>query len=115
MKVRKTELDEALLYFLWRICSSLKRMKAFRAFVQKHDPTFILPSRKTLKEVVEDKDSNIKEKATADLQKGDFVSPAEMWPSISIDGHIGVTCHYVASYKCCNWEGFRTQGMKGRV
>lgn len=86
-------------------------MKAFRALVQKHDPIFILPSRKTLKEVVEDKDSNIKEKATADIQKGDFVSlTADMWPSISIDGYIGVTCHYVASYKCCNRKALGPRG-----
>lgn len=54
-------------------------MKAFRAFVQKLDPNFILKWRKTLKEMVEDKYNITKEKAMADLQKGDFVSTADMW------------------------------------
>ncbi|XP_058613457.1 zinc finger BED domain-containing protein 4-like [Onychostoma macrolepis] len=68
----------------------------FRAFVNKLDPSYVLPSRKALKTMVTEKYNSTKEKTMRDLQKAEFVSlTADMWSSINIDGYIGVTCHYI--------------------
>lgn len=76
--------------------STIVEDKGFRAFVNKLDPTYILPSRKVLKEMVKDKYNTTKEKAKAELQRADFVSlMADMWSSVNMDGYLGVTCHYI--------------------
>ncbi|KAL3977471.1 nuclear pore complex protein [Sarotherodon galilaeus] len=58
----------------------IKRPPNTEFYELKLDPNFILKWRKTLKEMVEEKYNTTKEKAMADLQKGDFVSlTADMW------------------------------------
>ncbi len=68
----------------------------FRAFVNKLDPSYVLPSRKALKTMVTERYNSTKEKTMRDLQKAEYVSlTADMWSSINMDGYLGVTCHYI--------------------
>ncbi|XP_051953602.1 zinc finger BED domain-containing protein 4-like [Xyrauchen texanus] len=70
--------------------------EGFRAFVNKLDPSYVLPSRKVLKTMVSERYNTTKEKTMEDLQKAEFVSlTADMWSSINMDGYLGVTCHYI--------------------
>lgn len=70
--------------------------KGFRAFVQKLDPTYILPCRQSLKSMVEKKYEEAKKKAMQELEKAEAVSvTADVWTSMSMDVYLGVTCHFV--------------------
>ncbi|XP_026122169.1 zinc finger BED domain-containing protein 4-like [Carassius auratus] len=70
--------------------------EGFMAFVNKLDPSYVLPSRKALKTMVTERYNISKEKTMEDLKKADFVSlTADMWSSINMDGYLGVTCHYI--------------------
>ena len=67
--------------------------KGFRAFVQKLDPTYQLPSRSTIKAMVERKYEEEKRKTIVELEKVSIT--ADMWTSLNMDAYLGVTCHYV--------------------
>ncbi|XP_073724310.1 E3 SUMO-protein ligase ZBED1-like [Misgurnus anguillicaudatus] len=69
---RKSELDNALLNMIVKDLQpfSIVEDEGFRAYVKKLDPTYTLPSRKTLKAMM------------------------NMWTSRTMDSYFGVTCHY---------------------
>jgi len=48
--------------------------EGFRAFVNKLDPSYVLPSRKVLKTMVSESYNTTKEKTMEDLQKAEFLS-----------------------------------------
>ncbi|TWW54177.1 hypothetical protein D4764_0192040 [Takifugu flavidus] len=95
---RKQELDEALVDFIVKDSQPFTVVSdpGFRALVAKLDPTCTLPSRQTVKAMVERRDVEEKEKAKAALQNVDSVSlTADMWTSINMDAYLAVTCHAI--------------------
>ncbi|KAJ8355876.1 hypothetical protein SKAU_G00186700 [Synaphobranchus kaupii] len=68
----------------------------FKAFVNKLNPTYTIPTRKALKLMVDKRYDEAKEKAMAEVQDAEYVSlTADMWTSINMDSYLGVTCHYI--------------------
>ncbi|KAL7878873.1 hypothetical protein AOLI_G00098470 [Acnodon oligacanthus] len=68
----------------------------FNAFIKLLDPTYIVPSRKALKEKLDKKYKVTKENAIAEMGKFSAVSlTADMWTSINMDAYLAVTCHYI--------------------
>ncbi|KAK0147692.1 Zinc finger BED domain-containing protein 1 [Merluccius polli] len=71
--------------------------QGFRAFVNKLEPNYVLPSRKALTEMVDEKYTSTKETVKAEVQKAVSVSlTADMWTSINTESYLGVTCHYIS-------------------
>ncbi|XP_076870081.1 E3 SUMO-protein ligase ZBED1-like [Brachyhypopomus gauderio] len=67
----------------------------FREFIGILDPTYILPSRKALKGMVESKYEEAKEKAKDEVHKAEAVSlTADMWTSIHMDAYLAITGHF---------------------
>ncbi|XP_076134518.1 E3 SUMO-protein ligase ZBED1-like [Alosa pseudoharengus] len=94
---RKKELDDALLNMIVKDLQpfSIVEDEGFRALVKKLDPTYTLPSRKTLKAMMSEKYAVEKEKAVAKLHNIPAVClTADMWTSLTMDSYLGVTCHY---------------------
>ncbi|TWW54389.1 hypothetical protein D4764_0242110 [Takifugu flavidus] len=94
----KQELDEALVDFIVKDSQPFTVVSdpGFRALVAKLDPTCTLPSRQTVKVMVERREVEEKEKAKAALQNVDSVSlTADMWTSINMDAYLAVTCHAI--------------------
>ncbi|XP_056902533.1 uncharacterized protein LOC130533292 [Takifugu flavidus] len=95
---RKQELDEALVDFIVKDSQpfSVVSDPGSCALVAKLDPTCTLPSRQTVKAMVERRYVEEKEKAKAALQNVDSVSlTADMWTSINMDAYLAVTCHAI--------------------
>ncbi|KAK1792605.1 hypothetical protein P4O66_012538 [Electrophorus voltai] len=95
---RKEELDEALVPMIVRDTQpfSIVEDKRFRDLVANLDSTYILPTRKTVKPMVEAKCQQEKEKAKAEVQKVPAVSlTADMWTSLNVDAFLTVTCHFI--------------------
>ncbi|XP_040924669.1 zinc finger BED domain-containing protein 4-like [Betta splendens] len=95
---RQAELDEALVNMIVLDAQPFKVVedKGFRAFVQKLDPTYVLPSRQTLKSMVDKKYEEAKKKSINELEKAEAVSvTADMWTSITMEAYLGVTCHFI--------------------
>nr|XP_033482545.1 zinc finger BED domain-containing protein 1-like [Epinephelus lanceolatus] len=68
----------------------------FKEFVALLDPTYTLPSRRALKNMVVQRYEEEKTKAKAVMQKVEAVSlTADMWTSINMDAYLAVTSHYV--------------------
>ncbi|XP_054634953.1 zinc finger BED domain-containing protein 4-like [Dunckerocampus dactyliophorus] len=75
---------------------SIVEDKGFKAFVNLLDPTYIIPNRKALGKMVDDKYKATKEKAMALVSKASAVSlTADMWTSINMDAYLAVTCHFM--------------------
>ncbi|CAM4480223.1 unnamed protein product [Leuciscus chuanchicus] len=70
------ELDEALINMVVKDLQPFTIVddEGFREFVNKLDPSYVLPSRKVLKIMVSEKYNKAKEKTMEDLQKAEFVS-----------------------------------------
>ncbi|KAL2081022.1 hypothetical protein ACEWY4_022875 [Coilia grayii] len=95
---RQRELDELLVNVVVKDLQPFTIVEdvGFRAFVNKLDPTYVLPSHKALKTMVAERFIKTKEKAKEELKKAEFVSlTADMWSSINMDGYLGLTCHYI--------------------
>ena len=87
-------LDEALVDMVVFATQPLKVVedKGFRAFVQKLDPTYILPTRQALQGMVEKRYQEAKEKAKQELETAQSVSlTADMWTSMNMEAYLGVT------------------------
>ncbi|TWW77657.1 hypothetical protein D4764_12G0010470 [Takifugu flavidus] len=78
----KQELDEALVDFIVKDSQPFTVVSdpGFRALVAKLDPTYTLPSRQTVKAMVERRYVEEKEKAKAALQNVDSVSLTKICP-----------------------------------
>lgn len=95
---RKQELDEALVNVIVKDLQpfSIVDDSGFKDFVALLDPTYTLPSRRALKNMVVQKYEEEKIKARAVMHKVEAVSlTADMWTSINMDAYLAVTCHYV--------------------
>lgn len=68
----------------------------FKELVAKLDPTYKLPTRKAVKNLVLAKYEEEREKAKVEIQGVETVSlTADMWTSINMDAYLAVTCHYI--------------------
>ncbi|KAL0161617.1 hypothetical protein M9458_045342, partial [Cirrhinus mrigala] len=77
---------------------SIVEDEGFKAFVNKLDPTYVLPTRKTVKTMVRHKYREEKEKAMAQVKNIPSVClTADMWTSLTMESYLGVTCHYTDS------------------
>lgn len=95
---RKQELDEALVNMVVKDSQpfSIVDDTSFKEFVALLDPTYTVPSRKTLKIMVNRRYEQEKTNAKALVQRVEAVSlTADMWTSIAMDAYLAVTCHYV--------------------
>ncbi|KAL1254902.1 hypothetical protein QQF64_012963 [Cirrhinus molitorella] len=94
---RKKELDDALVTMIVKDLQpfSIVEDEGFQEFVKKLDPTYVLPSRKTVKLMVRQKYQEEKQKAMEHLKNIPSVClTAEMWSSLTMESYLGVTCHY---------------------
>ncbi|XP_056442541.1 E3 SUMO-protein ligase ZBED1-like isoform X2 [Gadus chalcogrammus] len=95
---RKQQLDEALVNMVVEDSQpfSIVEDGGFKAFVALLDPTYTMPSRKAVKNMVFRKYEEEKTKAKAAMQKVQAVSlTSDMWTSINMEAYLAVTCHYV--------------------
>ncbi|KAI2665831.1 E3 SUMO-protein ligase ZBED1 [Labeo rohita] len=88
---RKKELDDALINMIVKDLQpfSIMEDEGFKAFVNKLDPTYVLPTRKTVKTM---------EKPMAQVKNIPSVClTADMWTSLTMESYLEVTCHYTDS------------------
>ncbi|XP_070410613.1 zinc finger BED domain-containing protein 4 [Nothobranchius furzeri] len=79
--------------------------EGFRELLKLIAPSYVLPSRKVIKDLVSQKYEEEKEKTKKDLQSVIAVSlTADMWTSINMEAYLAVTCHYVdkESHELCS-------------
>ncbi|KAL1246589.1 hypothetical protein QQF64_034552 [Cirrhinus molitorella] len=97
---RKKELDDALVTMIVKDLQpfSIVEDEGFQELVKKLDPTYVLPSRKTVKLMVRQKYQEEKQKAMEHLKNIPSVClTADMWTSLTMESYLGVTCHYTDS------------------
>ncbi|XP_028428641.1 zinc finger BED domain-containing protein 4-like [Perca flavescens] len=95
---RKDRIDEALVHMVVKDSQpfSIVDDVGFRAFVSLLDPSYILPSRQTVKAMVESKFVEERQKAKDELLNATAVSlTSDMWTSIHMDAYLAITCHYI--------------------
>lgn len=77
--------------------------EGFRAFVKKLDPTYVLPTRHALKDMVTARYEVTKEKELEEVKKANTVNlTSDMWMSMNMDAYLAVTCHYIKESKLSN-------------
>ncbi|KAF7654254.1 hypothetical protein LDENG_00071850 [Lucifuga dentata] len=99
---RKQELDEALVDMVVKDYQpfSVVEDESLRAFVGKLDPTYTLPTKNSLKHMVEKKYKALKEKVKEDMKKVICVSlTSDIWTSKNMDVFMGIICHFVQQGK----------------
>nr|XP_055071743.1 E3 SUMO-protein ligase ZBED1-like [Misgurnus anguillicaudatus] len=68
----------------------------FRELVHVLDPSYVLPTRKALKSMVDSRYEEAKEKAKEKLDNVVAVSlTSDMWTSINMEAYLAVTCHFI--------------------
>ncbi|XP_076137405.1 E3 SUMO-protein ligase ZBED1-like [Alosa pseudoharengus] len=68
----------------------------FRELVHVLDPSYVLPTRKALKSMVDTRYEEAKEKAKEKLDNVVAVSlTSDMWTSINLEAYLAVTCHFI--------------------
>ena len=95
---RKQQLDEALLNLIVIDTQPLSVVEneGFRAFVHLLDPTYTIPGRKALKQMLQSKYKSTHDKAVAEVSKASTVClTADMWTSINMDAYLAVTGHFI--------------------
>lgn len=76
---------------------SIVEDEGFQNFIKILDPSYSIPSCKTVKAMVAARYTVTKEKALAEIKQTSGVSlTADMWTSVNMDAYLGVTCHYVS-------------------
>lgn len=95
-------MDEALVDLIVKDLQpfSIVEDSGFKTFVSMLDPTYILPSRHSLKTMVEQKYEEEKNKTKAAMLNVQAVSlTSDMWTSINMEAYLSVTCHFVDGTK----------------
>lgn len=95
---RKKEIDDAVVNFIIKDSQlfSVVEDVGFKELVAKLDPTYTLPTRKAVKNMVYARYEEEKEQAKAELQGVETVSlTSDMWTSINMEAFLAVTCHYI--------------------
>ncbi|XP_054861274.1 zinc finger BED domain-containing protein 4-like [Amphiprion ocellaris] len=94
----KQAVDEAVVNMIIKDCQPLTIVgnEGFRELLKLIAPSYVLPSRKAIKDLVIQKYEEEKEKTKMDLQSVVAISlTADMWTSINMKAYLAVTCHYV--------------------
>lgn len=74
--------------------------EGFRAFVKKLDPTYVLPTRHALKDMVTARYEVTKEKELEEVKKANTVNlTSDTWMSMNMDAYLAVTCHCINESK----------------
>ncbi|XP_076738533.1 uncharacterized protein LOC143416797 [Maylandia zebra] len=74
---------------------SIVEDKGFKRFVESLNPSYVLPTKKALKVMVEARYQKMKEKAKASIEKAAAVSlTSDIWTS-NTEAYLSVTCHFV--------------------
>nr|XP_055070155.1 E3 SUMO-protein ligase ZBED1-like [Misgurnus anguillicaudatus] len=95
---KKEMVNEALVNMIIKDSQpfSIVEDAGFRELLQVLDPTYVIPTRKALKGLVENKYRETKEKTREQLQKVVSVSlTSDMWTSLHMDAYLAVTCHFI--------------------
>ncbi|XP_061905499.1 E3 SUMO-protein ligase ZBED1-like [Entelurus aequoreus] len=95
---RKQMLDEALLNFIVKDCQplSIVESEGFRELVQVLEPSYVLPTRKTIKKMLVTKYEEERERVKLEVQQAVAVSiTADMWTSVNMEAYLALTCHYI--------------------
>ncbi|XP_057681081.1 E3 SUMO-protein ligase ZBED1-like [Corythoichthys intestinalis] len=98
LTVDKKAVEEALINMIIVDCQPFSFVEdtGFRKLIQAFDPTYVLPTRQTLKAMVEERYQQAKEKAQELVAKSSAVSiTADMWTSINTDAYLAVTGHFI--------------------
>nr|XP_055045539.1 uncharacterized protein LOC129431635 [Misgurnus anguillicaudatus] len=104
-QARQRNIDEALVDMIVKDSQpfSMVEDEGFRAFVQKLDPTYVLPSRHGLKDMVEARYKVTKEKVVEEVKSANTVNlTSDMWTSINTEAYLAVTYHYINEEKLCS-------------
>ncbi|KAL1252152.1 hypothetical protein QQF64_019948 [Cirrhinus molitorella] len=97
---RKKELDDVLVTMIVKDLQpfSIVEDEGFQELVKNLDPTYVLPSHKTVKLMVREKYQEEKQKAMKHVKNIPSVClTADMWTSLTMESYLGVTCHYTDS------------------
>uniref|UniRef100_A0A1A8JPC8 DUF659 domain-containing protein n=1 Tax=Nothobranchius kuhntae TaxID=321403 RepID=A0A1A8JPC8_NOTKU len=95
---RKIALDQAVLNFIIKDCQplSIVESEGFRGLIQVLDPSYALPTRKTVKEMMAKKHAEELERVKREVQQAVAVSiTADMWTSLNMEAYLALTCHYI--------------------
>ncbi|XP_070399388.1 zinc finger BED domain-containing protein 4-like [Nothobranchius furzeri] len=95
---RKIALDQAVLNFIIKDCQplSIVESEGFRGLIQALDPSYALPTRKTVKEMMAKKHAEELERVKREVQQAVAVSiTADMWTSLNMEAYLALTCHYI--------------------
>ncbi|XP_077399284.1 zinc finger BED domain-containing protein 4-like [Vanacampus margaritifer] len=95
---RKQAVDQAIVSMIIKDCQPLSIVEdeGFRDLLQLLEPSYVLPTRKAIKNMVSHKYEEQKEKVKEELQSAVAVSlTADMWTSINMESYLAVTCHYI--------------------
>ncbi|XP_029986274.1 zinc finger BED domain-containing protein 1-like [Sphaeramia orbicularis] len=95
---RKQILDEAVLNFVLKDCRPLSIVEGegFRELLQVLEPSYVLPTRKTVKEMVAQKYGEEQDRVRREVQQAVAVSTtADMWTSVNMEAYSALTCHYI--------------------
>ncbi|XP_061884642.1 zinc finger BED domain-containing protein 4-like [Entelurus aequoreus] len=95
---RKQMLDEALLNFIVKDCQplSIVESEGFWELVQVLEPSYVLPTRKTIKKILVKKYEEEWERVKLEVQQAVAVSiTADMWTSVNMEAYLALTCHYI--------------------
>ena len=95
---RKENIDKALVEMIIHDSQpfSVVDDHGFRAFFSQLDPSYVLPSRQTLKSMVEVRYKEEKKKAQDLIKTVKAVSlTSDMWTSLHMDAYLAITCHFV--------------------
>ncbi|XP_023805548.1 zinc finger BED domain-containing protein 4-like [Oryzias latipes] len=94
----KQAVDEAVVNMIIKDCQPLSFVEneGFRELLKLILPSYALPSRKTIKDLVSQRYEEEKEKTKKDLQSAVAVTlTADMWTSMNMEAYLAVTGHYV--------------------
>nr|XP_054593165.1 zinc finger BED domain-containing protein 4-like [Nothobranchius furzeri] len=95
---RKIALDQAVLNFIIKDIQplSIVESEGFRGLIQALDPSYVLPTRKTVKEMMAKKHAEELERVKREVQQAVAVSiTADMWTSLNMEAYLALTCHYI--------------------
>ncbi|XP_051811807.1 zinc finger BED domain-containing protein 4-like [Acanthochromis polyacanthus] len=92
--------DERIVNMIIKDCQPLSIVEdeGYRELMEFIMPSYVLPTRKTLKIMIGQKYEEKKEKVKKELESAAAVSlTADMWTSIDMEAYLAVTCHYIHS------------------
>ncbi|CAL9708171.1 unnamed protein product [Knipowitschia caucasica] len=96
---KKKMLDDAIVDMIIRDGQpfTVVEGEGFTNLMKISDPQYKLPSRESVKAMVEERYQKNRKTAAEDLKKASAVSlTADMWTSRNMDAYLGVSCHYLA-------------------